>query len=231
MAGGKILEVGAAAENPIAPGAKVIEFGDKFIIPGLVDTHGHLYTRTGRAWRKTNALLPAFYLAAGVTAVGNPGSMDFAGDVALRDRINSGQLPGPRFFLAGEYIQMPPKLVPWMKMIETADQARGARRRCGESGCDGHQDLQSYTRRCLAAAIERAHERSMRVWAHVGAVSFQRAIDMGVDQLFHGVLVMPDGQKPGTPVDDFNERIRGAGQLDLAAPGIQAMFRSAARGK
>ena len=52
---------------------------------------------------------------------------------------------------------------------------------------------------------------------------------MGVDQLFHGVVVMSDGRKPGTPVGDFEEWIRGAGGLDLAAPGIQAMFRSAAR--
>ena len=89
---------GVGLKSP-SPRAKVIDFGDRFIIPGLIDTHGHLYTRTGREWTKTNPLLPAFFLAAGVTAVGDPGSMDFAGDVALREKIDSGVLPGPRLFL------------------------------------------------------------------------------------------------------------------------------------
>jgi len=229
VAGGKIVEVGAAV--PIAPGVKVIDFGDKFIIPGLVDTHGHLYTRLGREWRKTNPLLPAFFLAAGITAVGNPGSMDFAGDVALRDRIDSGQLPGPRFFLAGEYIQMPPIRIPWMKKTETAEQARAIVDDAAKQGAMAIKIYDHVHGDVLRAAIERAHERSLRVWAHVGAVTFQQAIDMGVDQLFHGVVVMSDGRKPGTPVDDFEEWIRGAGGLDLAARGIQAMFRSAARRK
>jgi hypothetical protein len=38
----------------------------------------------------------------------------------------------------------------------------------------------------MQAAIDEAHEHSMKVWAHVGAVTFQQAMDMGVDQLFHG---------------------------------------------
>ncbi|MGP0067853.1 MAG: amidohydrolase family protein [Isosphaeraceae bacterium] len=231
VAGGKILEVGGAAEVPIAPGAKVVDFGDKFIIPGLVDTHGHLYTFSGRELRKTNPLIPPFYLAAGVTSVGDPGSMDFAGDVALRDQIDSGQVPGPRFFLAGEYIQMPPKLISWMKHIETPDQARAIVDDAARQGAAAIKIYNHMQGDVLRAAIERAHGRSMRVWAHVGAVSFQQAIDMGVDQLFHGVLVMADGRKPGTPVDDFARWIREAGDLDLEAPGIRAMFRSAARRK
>jgi imidazolonepropionase-like amidohydrolase len=231
VAGGKILEVGGAAEVPIAPGAKVVDFGDKFIIPGLVDTHGHLYTRLAGEWCKTNPLLPAFYLAAGVTTVGDPGSMDFAGDVALRERIDSGQIPGPRFFLAGEYIQMPPIRIPWMKSTETADQARAIVDDAAKQGAAAIKIYDHVQGDVLRAAIDRAHDRSMRVWAHVGAVSFQQAIDMGVDQLFHGVLVMSDGRKPRIPVDDFIAWIKGAGDLDLTAPAIQAMFRSAARRK
>ena len=93
--GEESLDAGGAAEVAIPPGAKVVDFGDRFVIPGLIDTHGHLYSRTGLEWRKTNPLLATFYLAAGVTSVGDPGSMDFAGDVDLREKIDTGQVPGP----------------------------------------------------------------------------------------------------------------------------------------
>jgi imidazolonepropionase-like amidohydrolase len=228
VAGGRILAVGGAVEVPIPPGANVVDFGDKYVIPGLVDTHGHLYTRTGREWRKTNHLLPAFYLAAGVTTVGTPGSMDFAGDVALRDKIDSGEIPGPRFFLAGEYIQMTPKVIPWIKTLETADEARALVDDAARHGATAIKLYDHVQGDVMRAAIARAHDRSMRVWAHVGSVTYQEAIDMGVDQIFHGVLDMPDGRKPGVAETDYAARMRETGKIDLEARSIQKMFRAAA---
>src|SRR5207249_3950870 len=67
--GGKILRVGKAIEFSVPSNAKVLDFSDKCIIPGLIDTHGHLYARTRGNWRKTDPLLPIFHLAAGITAV------------------------------------------------------------------------------------------------------------------------------------------------------------------
>src|SRR5208282_2453151 len=74
-AGGKIMNVGRANEVSIPQDAKVMDFSDKYLIPGLVDTHGHLYARTANLWTTTNSQLPVFYLANGVTSVGDPGSM------------------------------------------------------------------------------------------------------------------------------------------------------------
>src|SRR6516162_8450071 len=81
----------------------------------------------------------------------------------------------------------------------------------------------------MRAAFDEAREHSMKVWAHVGAVTFRQAIDMGVDQLFHGALVMPDGRKPGTTTQDFAQWTKGTGQLDLTAHDVQSMLRAAAR--
>jgi hypothetical protein len=123
--GGKILRVGKEGEFLLPTDAKVIDFGNKYVIPGLVDTHGHLYARTHlkSKWQKTDPRLPIFYLAAGVTAIGDPGSMDPAADIALRNRIDAGELPGPRYFLAGEYIDMPPS-ISWMDTVKTPEEAR-----------------------------------------------------------------------------------------------------------
>src|SRR5207302_8494727 len=43
--GGKILGVGEASKLTLPADAKTIDFRDQYVIPGLVDTHGHLYAR------------------------------------------------------------------------------------------------------------------------------------------------------------------------------------------
>jgi imidazolonepropionase-like amidohydrolase len=232
--GGTILKVERAKEFTLPQDATVIDCSSKFVIPGLIDTHGHLYTRThpGSArWRRTDARLPAFYLAAGVTTIGDPGSMDGAGDIALRNRIDGGELPGPRYFLAGEYIEGQSGFIPWHKPVKTPDEARDKVHYWAIRGAAAIKIYAAAQGEIMQAAIDEAHEHSMKVWAHVGAVTFQQAIDMGVDQLFHGAIVMPDTRRPGITQKDFKEYDKETANLDLDHPKVQAMFRAAARRK
>jgi enamidase len=232
--GGKILRVGKAGQSPPPANAKLVDFGDKYIIPGLIDTHGHLYARLHlktRRWVKSDARLPIFYLAAGVTAIGDPGSMDGAADIDLRNHIDSGQLPGPRYFLAGEYVDMPPLNVSWMKPVTTPDEARAKVHHWAAQGATAIKIYASAHGEVMRAAIDEAHEHSMRVWAHVGAVTFQQAMDMGVDQLFHGAIVMPDTRRPGITQKDWAEWAKQTASLDLRHPLIQTMYRTAAERK
>jgi imidazolonepropionase-like amidohydrolase len=229
--GGKIMNVGKPNEVPIPPDAKVMDFSDKYVIPGLVDTHGHLYSWTGKSVTTTNSLLPVFYLANGVTTVGDPGSMDPGGDIALRNRIDAGQASGPRYFLAGEYIDMPPGMVGWMNPVNTAEEARLRVDMWAAQGTSAIKIYASAHGDVMQAAIDEAHEHSMRVWAHLGAVTVQQAIDMGVDQIFHGVGAMSDTRPPGVTQSDYAEWAKGTEALDLARPEIQTMLKAAARKK
>jgi enamidase len=231
--GGKIVRVAKAGEISLPSGAKLVDFGEKYVIPGLVDTHGHLYARTGdrTKWHKTDKRLPVFYLAAGVTTIGDPGSMDGAGDIALRNEIDAGRLPGPRYFLAGEYIEIAPAMVGWMNPVKTADEARQRVATWATKGAVAIKIYASAHGDVMQAAIDEAHEHSMRVWAHVGAVTFQQAIDMGVDQLFHGALVMPDTRRPGISQRNFAEWSKETAALDFTRPEIQSFFRMAAERK
>lgn len=229
--GGKILRVGTAKEVPIPSGATVVDWSEKYVIPGLVDTHGHLYARLSGAWQTTNALLPVFYLAAGVTTIGDPGSMDPGGDLALRDRIDSGQYTGPRYFLSGEYIDMPPVIVGWMNPSATAEEARLKIDHWSSMGATATKIYADSSGEVMQAAIDQAHEHGMRVWAHVGAVTYQEAMDMGVDQLFHGVLAMADTRPSGITQKDFVKWNEETANLDLNRPEIQQVFRTAAARK
>ncbi len=231
--GGKILRVGKDTDFSPSAGERIIDFSGKYIIPGLVDTHGHLYSRLRYGFQPTDAGIPVFYLAAGVTSVGDPGSMDAGGDFALRNRINSGRLPGLRFFLAGEYIDMAPLYVPWMDATTTPEEARFKVDMWAAQGAAAIKIYASAKGDVMRAAIAEAHEHSMRVWAHVSAVTFQEAMDAGVDQLFHGATVMSDTRPAGLSADykTWAKWQEATGALDLTRPEIQEVFRTAAQRK
>ncbi|MFK7885210.1 MAG: amidohydrolase family protein [Phycisphaerales bacterium] len=91
-----------------------IDLKDLFVVPGLMDCHTHLTgqsvpvnERVRRAMQETEAyaaidgvVYAERTLMAGFTTVRNVGSQGSVG-LALRDRINSGMIPGPRMYVAG----------------------------------------------------------------------------------------------------------------------------------
>jgi imidazolonepropionase-like amidohydrolase len=98
------------------PGAQVIDLRDKFVLPGLIDSHVHLDSdragQEGLIESLTNS--PAYFayeaavnarktLAAGFTTVRNLGNGDGV-TLALRDAIAAGKVPGPRIVDAGNGI-------------------------------------------------------------------------------------------------------------------------------
>ena len=83
---GKIISV---TTNPSIPAhAKIIDGQDKYMIPGLVDSHMHLH-------RSPNDLL--LYVANGVTHIRDLGG--FPENLNLREEIKQGRV-GPRMFVA-----------------------------------------------------------------------------------------------------------------------------------
>ncbi len=93
-------------------GYELIDMGDKFVTPGLIDCHMHLtgngegsslavrpYMTIGKAALKALKNVQAD-LMAGFTSVRSCGDMGFI-DVAVRDSINSGEFWGPRLMVSG----------------------------------------------------------------------------------------------------------------------------------
>ncbi|MBV9958066.1 MAG: amidohydrolase family protein, partial [Acidobacteria bacterium] len=108
--GKQIMQVGQGLAVP--SGANVIDLGDLTVMPGLIDAHTHIVLHAGdydaqilretpefRAIYATRSAL--LTLEAGVTTIrdlGNEGA-GFA-DIALRDAIAQGLVPGPRIIAA-----------------------------------------------------------------------------------------------------------------------------------
>jgi imidazolonepropionase-like amidohydrolase len=114
---GMITAVGAYAPPP--EGAAILDWSAYTVLPGLIDMHVHLADTD-----ETNnvaepllhsaeeiALLGARHaretLDAGFTSVHDVGCFRAFADVALRDAINRGDVPGPRMSAVGAYITIP----------------------------------------------------------------------------------------------------------------------------
>ncbi|MFN2145768.1 MAG: amidohydrolase family protein [Anaerolineales bacterium] len=108
----KIIDVGSASTIAIPPGSQVIDCSEETVMPGLIDTHGHIvtnskYRMTLKEQQSLDVATAALRgsmnlrsdLAAGVTSLRALG--DF-GDLELkfREAIEREEIPGPRLVIS-----------------------------------------------------------------------------------------------------------------------------------
>ena len=117
VSGDRIVAAGASGSVTVPADAQVIDLGDVTLLPGFIDAHTHITGRTlgdplsdlavvkdyasyGAILGVSNALKT---LMAGFTTIRVVGAPDFD-DMALRQAITDGRVPGPRMQNAGHLI-------------------------------------------------------------------------------------------------------------------------------
>ena len=117
IAGEKIAAVESCKPQPES--IRTIDWSAYTVLPGLMDLHTHLADAGQSADLalpiKTSPAATALIgaknaldtLMAGFTTVRDVGTYRGLTDVALKDAINMGRVPGPRMFVAGGYITKP----------------------------------------------------------------------------------------------------------------------------
>lgn len=107
ISGGAITAVGKRSDVPLPPGQQVIDCRGKTIVAGFWNSHVHF---TGRQWLRADSA-PASHLTAemqamltswGFTTVWDLGSVP-ENSLALRARVESGEVAGPEIFLAPNF--------------------------------------------------------------------------------------------------------------------------------
>lgn len=194
--GGRIVSVQAAGAPPA--GARVIDAGGRFLLPGLMDAHSHVNTLEG--YRRA--------LESGVTTVRTAG-VDGYTDVAMGEMVDAGQMPGPDVLPTGVYVTpdigdavlADPRLhaltgevrsLEDLEHLVRVNGERGARwiktrgtERAGVATTDPREQVYSVEQ--LRVIVETAAEYDMPVMAHAhGDSGVRAAVEAGVKSIEHG---------------------------------------------
>lgn len=227
---GLIDAVSPARSADIPKGIEVIDLQGNTLLPGLIDMHVHLTSGGGyhgyerlKLTDERRAILGVVHakqtLMAGFTTVRNVGAGSF-GDVALRDAINDGDIPGPRMLVSGPPIGITGghcsdnNLLPSEYGISgegVADgpwAARTAVRHNIKYGADLIKTCSTggvlskgtkvgapqYTVEELTALIDEAHSRGLKVASHAhGAEGIINALIAGADTIEHASFIDDEG--------------------------------------
>ena len=203
---GKIAEIGAAGVAPPA-GARVIDCKGLVVTAGFWNSHVHFFRPEWLDAAKEPAPALAGRLRGMLTRFGFTTVFDIGSflenTVAMRDRIESGEVDGPTILTTGTPIYakggtphgVPAGAVP---EVDTVDEARSFASELLENGADG---LKAYVYspsgrpgtpvmrpEIIRALVEVAHAEGKPVFAHPeNRKGLNAAIEGGVDVLAHTV--------------------------------------------
>ncbi len=196
---GRIAAVGPDAEVDVPDGARVLALDGHTVVPGFVGLHDHTFYMTRGRRVQLNVSAPRLYLASGVTTIRTTGAFSPYSELNLKRSIQEGREIGPRMFITGPYLSGAGAMSQ-MFQVSTPEDARRVVAYWADEGVDW---FKAYTRigdEELAAAIDEAHRRGLKVTGHLCSVSFREAVAMGIDNIEHGFFTNSDyvpGKRPG----------------------------------
>lgn len=219
--GDKIVRVESGGAKD-APGWTLIDLSNAAVLPGLIDCHVHVtispssfgYELLGISEARqtlTGAANARKTLLAGFTTVRNVGALGFT-DVALRDAINAGDVPGPRMLVSGLPLSatgghFDNKLLPWeyhASFASVADGVEGVQHMVREDikyGADlikfmgsggvltkgDDPQVPEYSLEEMKVIVSEAHRWHRKVAAHAhGTQAILWATEAGADSIEHG---------------------------------------------
>ena len=234
VSGDRIVAAGSAGSVVVPADAQVIDLGDVTLLPGFIDAHTHITGRTlgdpladlavvkdyasyGAILGVSNALKT---LMAGFTTIRVVGSPHFD-DMALRQAITDGRVPGPRMQNAGNLIGITgghcdqnafrPGLIelgPKEGIANGPEEVRAAVRYQVKSGADVIKmcatggvlsegdavGATQYTFEEMKALVDEATKLGRKVAAHAhGTEGIKMAVRAGVSSIEHGSFLDEEG--------------------------------------
>src|SRR5512140_3520997 len=222
---GRITAVGSGGGNGspanIPAGARRIDLPGMTLLPGFIDMHTHITADpqysgykglefTDNFWTVVGVANARKTLEAGFTTIRNVGSANFD-DVAIKQGIETGHIPGPRIVPATYAIgatgghcdatEFPPSVsAPTRALADGPDAIRATVRKlrkygaevikfCGTGGVFSKTDSasgQQYSLIEMKALVDEAHMLGLKVAVHAhGASGIKDAIRAGVDTIEH----------------------------------------------
>jgi imidazolonepropionase-like amidohydrolase len=232
----RIVAVGPASAVAVPAGARVVDLGDVTLLPGFIDAHTHIIGRTLGDPMADLAIVKDYASYGAIVGVANARSTLMAGfttirvvgapnfdDMALRQAITDGRVPGPRMENAGHAIGITgghcdengfrPGLIqlgPVDGVADGPEQIRAAVRNqvkagadvikmCATGGVLSEGDavgVTQYTYEEMKALVDEATKLGRKVAAHAhGTEGIKIAVRAGVSSIEHGSFLDEEGAR------------------------------------
>jgi imidazolonepropionase-like amidohydrolase len=216
----KITSVGGS-DTPIPDDAEIIDLSSSFVLPGVMDMHTHVIGNLDKYFFASYFQSPhratiggvvnaEKTLMAGFTTIRNVGAGDYA-DVALRNAINDGEIPGPRMAVSGPGLGITGGHCdknnlnssfeersdgvadgPWEVRAQVRKNVKygiDLTKFCATGGVFSKGTkvgMTQYTLEEMQAIVDESHTHDRKVAAHAhGTEGIKRAIIAGVDSIEH----------------------------------------------
>lgn len=186
------------------------------VLPGLWENHAHLmlnghadYVHWDKAYinRLSDEIMPASalqLLLAGITSARDLGA-PLQDSVNIKQRIESGEIPGPRLFISGPFLQHEayPGTEAFRWSITSVKDAQQKVDKLAKAGVDIVKliDQDKMSLQEAQAIVDQAHKHGLKVVAHAHRPDeVRRGLAIGVDNFEHTGLTTA----PGFPEDILN---------------------------
>lgn len=177
--GGVISAIGATVE---AKDATVFNADGRFLIPGLWDSHVHVFSSED----EPQTAFP-LYLLNGITGIRDMGALwPIEAQQALQAQIEAGEVLGPRLILSGAWVDARPGSWPGMFLADTPDEARTVAAQVAEEGWAAVKSYSMLDEATYLALAEAAAEHGLPLVGHIPErVTLGTAIDAGQNGMEH----------------------------------------------
>ena len=211
---GVITTMGSSASTDVPAGAQTIDLTGKSVIPGLVMVHEHLYYPNGPGvYGQLGESFSRLYLSGGVTTMRTGGNVNGFMDLNMMRLVDAGQKPGPAIDATAPYLNGPNTFIQ-MRTLKGPEDARRQVQYWTDEGATSLKAYMQITRGELAAAINEAHRRGIKVTGHLCSVTYAEAANLGIDNLEHGFFAATDFVADKKPDECPGQ---GVGQKTIAA--------------
>ena len=179
--GDRVTDVGLAGALHTPTDARLVDAHGKWIIPGLIDMHAHLWANDD-----TEVLPLALFLANGVTSIRDPGDSVLVMRLT-KDEIESGKRIGPRMFFCGDLLDgMPPLYRESTLLVNTPERAHSAVMFLADQGVNCIKVYNSIKEPELREIVRTAHTRNLPVIGHIPrSLTLIHSVELGMEGLEH----------------------------------------------
>lgn len=173
---GRIVEIGKADDVTIPAEAQLISAAGKYLMPGLAEMHAHIPTPAADGDETLVKETLFLYLANGITTI--RGMLGHPYHLALRQRVHSGELLGPRIYTSGPSLNG--------RSAPTAAVAREMVQAQQLAGYDFLKLHPGLSLQVFEAIVEAARAADITFAGHVStAVGVRRALAAGYASIDH----------------------------------------------